>query len=730
MENNYYQIYIDATLALAQSLVIKSSNTADAINIKLSIDVGPNAVDRLRPQTWKYYLNVSGQYHETDTLMQVVSLDTLQTIDFTRQTLQHHRATAKAYAFGTTLYKELVNRFPNQERLILGILYPCDINTAITASDGTILSYPPHLVESTEYGLINNLQTWIYGYLARWHNPQFTNSDNLYSTAMLGVLYLNLVPALLMLRERACQTNEVHSYHLKQYLASHGMLDSYLLYLTRSQALFLYRNIRYIERNSGKTSVFEWLTQHIMTDRGLPLAGYEMRHDLSLMPDSLVPIAGFKKNPLNTKFNFDLVDDFSLEQIFDKQAPLARDNEKYREEEINRSAKALQYSISNELDIKLLESTVIDYSGSEHYRLSDILLYHWLYLSNTNHYRAYIGFNSPVTEEYIVLTVKEAFEFYVYASCAAMGIVFNRIPSVVATRVIRTPKPTVADLRSVVDHSIITEEFAAQMVDVLPIPQPMISVESFYQYCTELHRQAMHQYHMVSFEEESYERGLKHNLMSRCWADVGVVLGDEPNQFYADWFARRNIAIDEYNLSHLTQVAVTILEKATGVDSSASITLKDIQQAMIRLMGKLSSYGVHYTADINTGPIIDAPCATIRPDNQTGYGTGLQEYVSAVTVLSSNGLGSHEYELDIGSRSSDQIVSSSFSNRYELEINVKPQFDKGGPLYKMEHPIKVGLSYDKPDLGSNPRGLLPVLGMDQFASLSLEDQLSIPNTWV
>lgn len=730
MDNNYYQIYIDATLALAQSLVIKSSGTAEAINTKLGIDVGPNAVDSLHPETWKYYLNVSGEYHFTDTLMQVTSLDTLQTIDFTRENLTHHRATAKAYAFGSTLYKELVNRFPQQERLILGILYPCDINTAISAVDGTILSYPPHLVEDYEYSLINKLQDWIYGFLGRWHNPQFTLSDNLYLTTMLGILYLNLTPAILMLRERACQTNEVHSYHLKQYLASHGMLDGFLLFLTRSQALFLYRNIRYIERNSGKTSVFEWLTEHIMTERGLPLAGYDMRHDISKMPDQLVPEVAFKKIPLNTNYNYDLKDDFTPTQIFDKEDPLARDNAKYRDEEFARSIRKLQYSMGNELSTKLLESTIIDYSGSEHYTLADVLLYHWIYLSaSSGHYKAYIAFNSPVTEEYIVLTVKEALEFYIYASCAIMGIVFQEIPSVIAKRVIRTPKPALKDVMSVVDPNVISTSFASTMLDALPVPQPMISVESFYEYCVDLQKAAMYQYNLTAYEENADARGQKQNLMSRCWADVGVQLGDEPNQFYADWFARRNITIDDYDQADLAQVAVTLLEKATGVDSSAAITLKDIQQAMIRLMAQLSSYSVQFTSSINVGPIIDAPCATIRPDNITGHGDGQFAYVTAGRVLNSQGKGTNLYELDIGSSTTDEVVHTENTGTTQYEITAQAHFADSGPVYERQIPINVSVSYDMPDPANNPRQLIPVLGLDQFLQLPLEQQLSIPSAW-
>lgn len=69
MSQTQYDIYLDDTFKLTRSLVIKSSASADAINKGLS-DLG-NEVNTLDPTTWKYYLNLNGQYHGTDVPMYV-----------------------------------------------------------------------------------------------------------------------------------------------------------------------------------------------------------------------------------------------------------------------------------------------------------------------------------------------------------------------------------------------------------------------------------------------------------------------------------------------------------------------------------------------------------------------------------------------------------------------------------------------------------------------------------
>ena len=79
---------------------------------------------RVSSKNWKYYLNVSGQYHAVDTMMKVTSLDTLETIDFTVANLKIHTATAKAYRPPSRYYYSLVNNYPDQISLINSILNP------------------------------------------------------------------------------------------------------------------------------------------------------------------------------------------------------------------------------------------------------------------------------------------------------------------------------------------------------------------------------------------------------------------------------------------------------------------------------------------------------------------------------------------------------------------------------------------------------------------------------
>ena len=180
-------------MQLAQTIVIKSEETASRINQSIIEEYGPNAVDIYRPETWRYYMNLSGEYHPLDVPMRVTSLDTLEEIIFNKENLKYHKSTRKAYAFGSSYYEILAQTYPEQTSLILGILNPCDLTAALNAKNHTILSYPSYLVEFQEATLIADLQQFIYNYNERWDVQAYGLSNDLYPIAQLAQLSLAIL---------------------------------------------------------------------------------------------------------------------------------------------------------------------------------------------------------------------------------------------------------------------------------------------------------------------------------------------------------------------------------------------------------------------------------------------------------------------------------------------------------------------------------------------------------
>lgn len=724
MTSNYYAVYIEKVRALAATLVIKTADAADAINKGIAGEYGSNAVNSLDPRTWKYYLNLSGEYHPLDTVMTVTSLDTQEEISFTKDNLRIHRATARAYVYGTRKYLELVARYPTQVALINGVLYPVDIDYAIDADDGTILGWPADLIEVNEYTLMERLQEWVHNMRARWWNPQYGVSDELYLPAFLGILYLGLVPAILNLRLESCKTNEAHSYHVREYLGSHGIPDEYLVFLTTKQALWLYRNIAYIERNSGQQNVFEWCTEHIMTERRLPLDRYVMRHDLSEMPDAITPTLAFERTSVNMDFVAGNDPVITLGQLLNKERSLALQNPIYVDEDQSEINEQLTTSTANVLPTKVLESQMVDYSDSTPHTLEDTLLNHWIFLaSKSGYYTPYIRVTDAKTGEPIPMTVKEAVVFMIYAVCKSELVTPIDIPLIAARRVQRIPTPSVDELYSVCDHSIVPREVIEAAWSIQPEIVPMISTEAFLEKGQEIFVAANKQRDLVAYQEEYRRRGYVAGAVEQLYSTNLCEVADEAGQTFHDWFTLRNIAYQDYTTDEWGLMYLDVIKKATGLDLVNTQSLKALQAAMVSLLARLSAYNVQFLAEINQSGlrVVDWPIMRVG-DFRIEGGATFNWSDLAVRVLRGYASGKMWVWIDLGRCGFQQDIRATVHDTYNLLINTKVGSE--GVTDRRQYRLNgsVGMSMVKAPVES-PNSFVPIPGMELYDAMTPAQQL-------
>ena len=186
--DNHYNAYLDNVFKLAGTVSVKSSLTAIKMNEYLiTKTMNEKIIDENDSTQWPYFLNLRGEYHPAQTMMYVTSMDTLQTIAFTKANLELHVNTKREYSYGTHKYEELVERFPDQELLIRGILYPADEMDVLTLPEGSILSYDKRFVEDNEYSLMFKLNDWSVAYFQRWNQPQYNINHDLFNIAFMGV---------------------------------------------------------------------------------------------------------------------------------------------------------------------------------------------------------------------------------------------------------------------------------------------------------------------------------------------------------------------------------------------------------------------------------------------------------------------------------------------------------------------------------------------------------------
>lgn len=601
--------YFNKTEALAKTIVVKSPETADGLNLKLKMNYGASAVDDDNPYSWKYYLNIAGIRHPLDPVIQVTSLDTGDLIDFATSELAVHKATQKAYQYGSVYYEALRQRFPEEELYLLGVLYPANIETAILAEDGAILSYPKGLVESQEISLIQELQDWSKGIQRRWKINAFGLGHSLFFVTQHAIFYHQLFSKLLNLRQKRCHTAEAHSFHVKQYLASHGKLDRFIPYLTKRQQFFLYRNIDYIEHHPGNQDTFMWLIENILTPRKIPLATYIQMQSGQPTEGSL-PNFHFTKKPLNPEITGSEIGTLSLDHLLAKEIDECVGNLDYiaakRPTILNNFAKTK--SVGNLT--KVMHSSMIDYGDSLPFRLVETLRKHWGYFALKGLYTSYIRINLPNLNQVRQLSVKDAYIYFNYALAKSLGITLTQIPIGYFRRV---RNPAVIDatvLENLIQYPHTYQSDATWFITNQPTIPLFTSVDTFNGYAARLYETMIKEWLKVT-EAQTYQRSSQlQSMVDQLYITEKIKLIDEDITFQA-WLVDKNLDFD-FSKSSWERLAKELFEASTGYIEDPTKNPKNIQKNLIELLKQLSSYSIQWLYDINQNPLMIAYWSAIR----------------------------------------------------------------------------------------------------------------------
>ena len=613
--SNLYQIYHESVTKLAATLVVKDEATCQVINGRLSA-LGKEVLDDA-PETWKYYLHLNGQYHPTDTLMKVTSMDTHEEIDFTRENMDIHRATWREYQYGSRYYNELITKYPTQDMLIHGILSPVDMATAIAAPDHSILYFDSSLVEGRETNLIPKLQDWITAQFVRWAQDDYRINNSLFTAARLAILFMAMPGAIKSIRTENCHTPQVHSYHIRRYLASFGPLDQYYTQMNEFQRLYFYRNIRYIMRNNGKDEIFRELVGNVMTERNFPVAEYTLQQNDGNVTTDFDPQIQYMRTSINgipSALGLDLK---NTRQMLDLQRKLARSNaseEEYAEQYIPAAAVR---SLSAQVDTKVLESNVLDMKESEPYTLAEVLLNQWIYFADLGIYKTVLTLQLPNGGESFKLSMKEAYLVYQYLYMLRLGVDMVEIPQIRAKRVRRMPLPTFEELRGMTSKANVSDKFIkAALKDNVDITS-YVSVDAFLKVCQDIQKRMLLHRDLYVFREDLWTYAEMQLMTNRFYADMPVDM--DHGQNYPTWLRDRGLSFEGYSPAELDEIMLSVINQATGLQLRTSLTLQDIQKAMLNIMSQLSSYSVQYIQQINEDAVVMFDWGHIRWHNTGGH---------------------------------------------------------------------------------------------------------------
>ena len=658
MSSTQYNIYRKQTFNLAKTLIVKMDEISIAINQDLAMMSKPLFDENLRASFphapseafYKYYQNLSGQYHITDVnhlrettghgfmKISLIGNNGTYEVDFTKELMAIDPAVANEYRFGSYYYNELVARYPDLEPLIMGILYPVKLELAVAAKNGEILYVGGYvkdyledgvstgyvettkvtsngIVEVQEINFIVELQIWIDKYLSRWTNAAYAVTDDLYVAASVSVMYMQMPSVIMNIRLKNCGSPYAHSFHIKEYFESHGRLGHTVDHLPLESILWLYKNMTYYENNQGKDFTLLDIVDNVFTPAKIPLTGYDTTHNVGLMPDDILPTPALVKNILNFDSLASSQADKSIYSMLLDGRKSARDNERTIREANIRIHEKIKYGNDDTLSTKVLESEMLSLPGRYPFTLIDVLLNLWLYSADESDtvnksVDGAIYVTNPLTGARMTMTVKNAYKVALYCfNKGVSGTELVRPPTGEALQARMIPrsfhyKPTPA-------HPL--KQSATQLWGITHKSSPEVLADLYSQEEWSLHYknadalnktgtklflEMVRQFNIYTAAEHYMSRAELELCMNRhYWAKIPCTITIPTD--YPVWLEQIGVSLKGLSSENLIDLGLELVTAATGLDLSLSKRQADTQKAALDVLKHFTSYTVQIVDSVS-----------------------------------------------------------------------------------------------------------------------------------
>lgn len=671
MANTSVDLFLRDIGILAKTMVVHSKEVANQVNADLRTLYPNLVIDNTQPSTWKYYMNLAGEYHETDMkriaeingngnpymTIKVAGDNASVVVDFTKDLISGEQADvalATEYAYGSNFYNELVGRYPEFETLILGILNPIEYDISIKSYNGDILyaggwyrvfinddpkkyyfveqikagvSTKP-LVEKNEYSLLYQIETWIKSMLDQWIVSDFiANPDNdLYIPGIWATLMSKLPVQIFNLRlaQIKSRTGQTHSFHYIEYLNSHGNLGKHVPYLTLDQALFLYKNMGWLETNIGKQEVFDSLVENLLTPAGVPIASYLLKQNLHELTETTYSEPFMERQYLNFKSVGVGSDARSIEEIVNKSIELARDNGLNIEDQIRQITNLSRQILGNSTPTKVLESDMMDNRDSIRYPKAQFLLNMWLYAIKHGTYRGSIFVTHPLTGQRLQLTPRNAFILMYYSFCRGFcKTTLTEFPNLRARIIPKNAHPPVAtlkpfpkieELKWCYSSKLITDQALYKLQRGILPTFKYNSTSQFNLDATAQHARLMQRWKQAMAYEDMVACGQFEWLVNKhYWFEVPI--GKLTNLTMTEWLKNFGIDIDGMTDSDFRVLTTDLIKGGVGTTEHDGDWLSEMQGAVLDILEYFSSYTIQIIKTFRSGSAIRAGFKSLRLGN-------------------------------------------------------------------------------------------------------------------
>lgn len=587
----YTDNYLKNTINLTKSIVIKNDKEARLYNEYIGQVFPTHKVDTTDRTTWRYYKHLSGQHHPVDTPMELISVDNGTVILLTLDTIALNKNTHKELLQFSYYYQELVNKYPDQELLIRSIIATTPKRTPrqiIDLEDYTIVGYNSQLVESNEDEIIYKLQERINNYKVTQLLHQYTITDSLFLASQYHILYSYIVTTLLSLRLENAKTPRAHSYHILNYLSSHHYLDVPYRHLSKRQALYLYRNLLFLNTHSGGNLVQESLIENLFNERNISVVNYRYEQTNQLNPDGSMKYF-FKQKLMNKK---DLVyskSNYRLEDLSDREITQAKGNKSTYECEKESVNNKLLYSLSNKLLTKDLETIITDVTDTVKYKLITTIIDYWAYLVKIKSINFLVSVTDPVNNITVQLLTEDLFKLYTLLLYKANNLELTHFPNYQIDRVFKPILPETDELlKTYYKPHYYHKDLINEIKSAIPIYTNITTAFQFSEFVSDIYKLNIGLWLLESNLHDKDDNGQTDNTIKNLHqTDTLVLSGETPEDFL------RRVGIGdlyEYPIDVIESMTYNILDSLFDNKLDFLNKFKSIQKALVTVFKKFASY--------------------------------------------------------------------------------------------------------------------------------------------
>ncbi len=623
------QQYVLNCTKLVKSLLIVSHDEAGLYNDQIKLVAPRNSISEDKKE-WRYYKHLVGLKDDSiDTDITLISIDTSISFALSRETLSANPATkAELLKFGY-MYDALVAQYKSQEQYILACLLPLrhvktdgtpDVGAIVNLPHLSIVSYEPSLIEENEYDLIYELQTFIENYKVSWMIAFYNLSDPLFLAAQYQIFFLALVQKVLALRLAHSGTFQAHSYHIKNYLASHHYLDDYYEYMTPKQRYFFYKNILYLDNHAGSTKTYKELVAKLFTDRNISLFNFNFVQTNELANNDIV--VGFDKKYVNVASNSEGTV-YPLGTIKNVEADEAVGNTAYWESNTHTVTESFKQTKYSRLPTKDLEISVGDSSDTVAKNYVTLLVNYLGALVAKSLLQIKVSLNNPKANSVSTVTAKDAYVLLMLALHFKFGIQPPVLPTVKLFSVYRDGAKNQLTSNIVkTNYTAGLESHAELLKGSLPdyptSVDRIITVAGMSAFVQQVYETEKGFWIYTSDFSDMHLKGQIKQMLTFFYEDIYIDLSDPTSQVPVSPVNTQQylatVGFNElftFNLAEVDTLITNILDAVSNGDYSNLTSHVSVQQAMADIFQTLSSYNIQFTNSFVTGGSVIAGAETL-----------------------------------------------------------------------------------------------------------------------